>query len=307
MHRLPSFAVAIAALLATAAAEAVVVPSVYNNSIFAFFTEDPVNDPAVATAFDDWDSVPVAFTDAVDNPGFADFNEVKLANDENFLYVYVSYHGNDSINTYLSFDTDQDVSTGFDIFGFGLVGAESSYVNDFAFSQKNGGFNEGGLTGGPFGNGGAPIWPFFNADGPEREWMIPLDTTHDAAGTDPVFTQDTINILLWHEAGNGDLLDTAGTFDVLTYTLADAPVVEGDYNGDSAVDLADYTVWRDSFGDIGVDLPADGNGDEIVNEADYTYWVDAFNGTLPSAGQAVPEPAAALLAVAALPVLWRRR
>lgn len=38
----------------------------------------------------------------------------------------------------------------------------------------------------------------------------------------------------------------------------------------SVVDAADCTVWRDSPGDTGSDLPADGTGDGGVYRVDYT-------------------------------------
>ena len=214
MRPILPLAIAAGLLAHPIASHAVVVPSVYSNEIFAYFPLDgnPDTDPNVGTAFDDWDGIPVAFTDPEDNPGFADFKTIKLANDENYLYVYAEYFGEPSRDTYVSIDTDQDLGTGFDIFSFGLVGSDVSWVNDFPFSQRDGGFNDGPLFGGPFSNGGAPIFPFFNFDGPEREWMIPLDVTYDSAGAEPVFAQDTIDILLWNEAGQGDLLGTFPEF-----------------------------------------------------------------------------------------------
>lgn len=93
----------------------------------------------------------------------------------------------------------------------------------------------------------------------------------------------------------------------------------GDYNDDGVVDAADYTVWRDSVGDTGPNLPADGTGslgvpDGVVNELDYAYWRDHFGDTSEGgaggANQAsVPEPTSALLLAGALILLglFRRR
>jgi hypothetical protein len=54
----------------------------------------------------------------------------------------------------------------------------------------------------------------------------------------------------------------------------------GDFNGDGVVDIADYTVWADNFGQAG---PAgDGNGDGVVDIADYTVWADHFGATGPN-------------------------
>ena len=75
----------------------------------------------------------------------------------------------------------------------------------------------------------------------------------------------------------------------------------GDYNGDTVVDAADYTVWRNSMGLTGVGLPADGAGgpnglpDGVVDHRDYTYWKANFGLSFASGGGAaaraiVPEP-----------------
>ncbi|MCO6047259.1 hypothetical protein NG895_25445 [Aeoliella sp. ICT_H6.2] len=74
--------------------------------------------------------------------------------------------------------------------------------------------------------------------------------------------------------------------------------LEGDYNGDNRVDIADYTVWRNTLGATGAGLAADGNFDWVVDEADYTLWKDNFSetsGGLRLASVTVPEPSAAAL------------
>lgn len=59
----------------------------------------------------------------------------------------------------------------------------------------------------------------------------------------------------------------------------EGPSLAGDYNGDSIVNLADYTVWRDSLGATGVGLAADGNGNDAVDAGDYQVWKDNFGMT----------------------------
>jgi hypothetical protein len=46
--------------------------------------------------------------------------------------------------------------------------------------------------------------------------------------------------------------------------------IGGDYSGDGVIDIADYTVWRDSVGSI--NLEADGNGDGTIDIEDYVVW-----------------------------------
>ncbi len=68
--------------------------------------------------------------------------------------------------------------------------------------------------------------------------------------------------------------------------------VPGDYNFDGVVDAADYTVWRDSFGQTGTGLAADGDGDGQIDEGDYAVWKLYFGVRSDGAGgtAAVPEP-----------------
>ncbi len=83
------------------------------------------------------------------------------------------------------------------------------------------------------------------------------------------------------------------------------PVV-GDYNNDGMWNAGDYTVWRESFGDTGFSLPADGTGpgldglpDGIVDQHDYAYWKLNFGlPSLPpstSSSGNIPEPGSLLL------------
>ena len=67
-------------------------------------------------------------------------------------------------------------------------------------------------------------------------------------------------------------------------------MLDGDYSGNGVVDAADYTVWRDSLGQTGADLPADGTGDGVVYRADYSYWKTRFGDSAGGSGGAtVPE------------------
>lgn len=94
-------------------------------------------------------------------------------------------------------------------------------------------------------------------------------------------------------------------------------VPTGDYNADGVVDAEDYTVWRDANGTSVTPLSgADGNGDGQVDQADRLVWAGNYGLTLaaalggPSAlgATAIPEPAAAFLALlAALPAATRGR
>lgn len=85
-------------------------------------------------------------------------------------------------------------------------------------------------------------------------------------------------------------------------TIVDVP--EGDYSRNGVVDTADYTVWRDTLGQNGDGLAADGNGDMHVDELDYEFWKLRFGNTGAGSSQllgaSVPEPhVAAFVMVAA--------
>ncbi len=85
----------------------------------------------------------------------------------------------------------------------------------------------------------------------------------------------------------------------------------GDYNHNGDVDAADYTVWRNSLGQSGFALPADGDDSRAVDMADYLVWRDNYGKTSPIGGSGAaaivaPEPASLLLATLALLLLPRR-
>jgi hypothetical protein len=92
----------------------------------------------------------------------------------------------------------------------------------------------------------------------------------------------------------------------------------GDYNGNGAVDAADYIVWRDLFGQ-NVSLTAENPAATtpgVVDEEDYVFWKSRFGQTAAggfdavatgSASGAVPEPTSlAVLSLVAIALIWRR-
>jgi Dockerin type I domain len=74
--------------------------------------------------------------------------------------------------------------------------------------------------------------------------------------------------------------------------------IRGDYNRDSRVDAADYTVWRDTLGQHPTSGDsADGNVDGTIDQSDYNTWKANFGivGAVgipepPTPGSAAPEP-----------------
>jgi len=90
---------------------------------------------------------------------------------------------------------------------------------------------------------------------------------------------------------------------VWVYATTEMPGVElgtavrlfGDYNDDGVVDAGDYVTWRNSLGQTGADLPADGDGNNAVDLNDYRIWQLTYGLTVdPAPGSGglatVPEP-----------------
>lgn len=76
---------------------------------------------------------------------------------------------------------------------------------------------------------------------------------------------------------------------------------QGDYNHDGQVDKADYVLWRNSIGQTGSGLAADGDGNWTIDNGDFNTWRAHFGMAVTSsglgAGAAVPEPSALLLII----------
>ena len=165
-------------------------------------------------SFAEWAGVPVLSADGGDNAGFVDIGNVQIANDDNFLYISVTYPNTLSAPTYISIDSDSNSATGFDIFSVGLVGVEASWQNDFPFTNGTGAFNNGlGMSGDFFGSGAALISS--PGDVAQKEWAISLDITFNEDGSN-VFDDPDFDILIWTDAGAGDVSDP------ISYTLATA-------------------------------------------------------------------------------------
>ena len=118
--------------------------------------------------------------------------------------------------------------------------------------------------------------------------------------TDPVAYGGDIGLLA---AGQGGAI-----YKNLSITLANPPIVPGDYNGNGRVDAADYVLWRK-----GGPLQNEVDQPGVVNNGDYTAWRSLF-GNISGSGSgsgnvsAVPEPATlALLSAAGAALLFKRR
>jgi hypothetical protein len=86
--------------------------------------------------------------------------------------------------------------------------------------------------------------------------------------------------------------------------LPSQPTNDADFDDDGDVDAADFNTWVNGFGLVegGTETNGDANGDGAIDGDDFLAWQQQFNPPAAVAG-AVPEPAAAALALAAIAAL----
>src|SRR5262245_21256353 len=174
---------------------------------------------AIDDNYDDWIGIPVLETDDDDATGGPDIASIQVANDNTYLYIRLHYHDADSFSTYLGIDNDNNVATGFNIFGANLIGSEAGYADDFDFDQRAG-FNIGTLKDPARPNetesGSALLSSFVEST--DREMAIRLDTTFDPnVGPGDVFPCDSFTLLCYSlnaSFGQADITDP------IAYTLA---------------------------------------------------------------------------------------
>jgi hypothetical protein len=129
-----------------------------------------------------------------------------------------------------------------------------------------------------------------------------------------VHTGDGHGNFVTFQRGDGTFASTIVN-NMMVDTVPEMPVgLPGDYNGDDAVDAADYTIWRNTLNST-TDLRADGDASGTVDSGDFGIWKMNFgtNGSGSAARAAsgsVPEPGTpTVLAVGAigLAVGWSGR
>jgi hypothetical protein len=158
----------------------------------------------------------------------------------------------------------------------------------------------------------------------DEEWdtaALLATGTFDPGQTPSFFTTASVfnNGSVFTAAGDSTSVGPQITLQSLPSIVRDNLGGSPDYNGNGVVDAADYSVWRDTLGQIGPGLPADGNLNGVVDQPDYVFWALNFGLVIPPGagsaslaevathGPAVPEPASGTLLLGALGILFLRR
>ena len=167
--------------------------------------------------FADWAGVPLAYSDPSEEGASAgtDFKDVWIAHDADYVYVRVSLFNTGSLtrsqnNVFVN--GDGDPATGFGVHG---TGSEMLIQGGTGYQEKNGTFNDGALiqnldwAAAPAGTAG------------EFEFRFSRKAAYEDGG--PVFTSETIGILLETENNNFAEVDVAMDEGPMEYTLSAAP------------------------------------------------------------------------------------
>ncbi|MBI2927118.1 MAG: hypothetical protein HYY24_15590 [Verrucomicrobia bacterium] len=172
---------------------------------------------ALDGSFDDWAAVPLAASDTQDSLDSADFKAVHIHNDVDYLYLRVSLHSPSALggryNNFF-FDGDNDARTGY-VF---RLGSEMLVQAGVGFQEKGGSFNEGGIIG--------LAWAIApEGAGTEFECRVSRHASYQTDGK-PVFTSNTVAILLEAENLSYVTRDTAPDVDTFVYTFQAPPVTD---------------------------------------------------------------------------------
>jgi hypothetical protein len=168
-------------------------------------------------AFDDWTGVPLACTVPAGSASAIQYENVYIANNQSNLYIRFTLYSprpDAFANSYdnLFIDADENAATGFPVGG---IGSEMLVQSGGGYQEKNGGFNEGAINNLGWAIAGSP-------DHLDFESAISRGATYASSHT-PVFTNDTIVILLEGDDTNYNNVEFAPPSGGLVYTFATPP------------------------------------------------------------------------------------
>src|SRR5260221_9340984 len=174
---------------------------------------------AIDGSFGDWAGIPSSYHDASETSAGADFRQVFVANDDQYLYIRFTLYAPGSPFTShnnIFIDSDDNSGSGFHPLGLAGFGSEMLIQGGGGHQEKGGGFNEGPINGLDWAAS-----PTENAT--EFEVRISRAATFSSDGL-PVFASETIAVLLESENSSFVAVDLApDSGERLTYTFATPP------------------------------------------------------------------------------------
>ncbi|MGI9457990.1 MAG: hypothetical protein ACR2NU_15605 [Aeoliella sp.] len=123
----------------------------------------------------------------------------------------------------------------------------------------------------------------FNGDG---GFLQPGDSIYLGGVWNPSTSSSSLNFEVVEVQGG----NSVASFLDITFLPA------GDNNEDGVVDAADFTLWRESIGQTGAGLLADGDGNGVIDVGDYIVWKAYYGLT----SFVIPAPGAAALSISAV-------
>jgi hypothetical protein len=174
---------------------------------------------AIDGSFFDWTGVPLAYSQAQPSGDVVAFQNLYVANDNNYLYIQFNLYTN--ANPFTSkqnifFDADTNAATGYSEHG---LGSEMLIQSGNGYQETNGIFNNGAING--MGWLSSPAVP-------ASEFEVRVSRNATYANGAPVFTNNTIAIFLesgessgneWFPNVTGGLLYTFATSSATTNAL----------------------------------------------------------------------------------------
>jgi hypothetical protein len=167
-------------------------------------------------SFDDWATVPLANEDPQDTTESTDYKDVYIASDADYLYLRVTLHSPSDLGIFYNniyIDADNDTTTGYQF----RLGSEMLIQGGGGFQEKNGLFNEGDISDLDWA-----IAP--EVVGTDFELRISRRAKYVSDGL-PVFTGDTIALVLESENTSFQTRDTAPDTDTLIHVFNESTPV----------------------------------------------------------------------------------
>ena len=187
----------------------------FNNRILANTQSSFQSTILIDGSFDDWATVPLAFTDPQDSTESSDYKDVYIANDADYIYLRVTLHAaSDLAISYnnLFIDADNDPATGYH--PIGAMGSEMLIQDGGGYQENGGGFNEGTVDGLDW-----VIAP--EGIGTDFEFRFSRHAIYASDGNS-VFTTNVVAILLEAENTSYQAREFAPDTGVHVYTLLES-------------------------------------------------------------------------------------